>query len=276
MSKLHPHLIFLTLILLLAPHSHSQEIVRWDYGPPKKTFQFLFTPPAHPYMVNLREEFHLNQLVENLNNDLRKVEKVCDWVHKQIDHKGDAMPERNDPILILRKALAGEKFSCLEYAVVVAGCLTSLGIPTRVVELMPADVETRQNGPHHVVAEAFLPDRRKWVFVDAQWNAVAMLNDYPLSLTELKVVIDQKPEKLNFHNLPRDKIEIYREWLKPYLYYFYYFYDNRVHGTETTKRRSGGVYLVPLGKTPPRFFAGIPTRKAAYTSIIAEVYPYPQ
>lgn len=73
-----------------------------------------------------------------------KVQAVTEWVTNLWAHNGDNIPEQNDPLSILHNVTEeGEQYRCVEYGVVISGCLNALGIPTRTLGLKTQDVETR-------------------------------------------------------------------------------------------------------------------------------------
>ncbi|MBM3326811.1 MAG: transglutaminase domain-containing protein [Calditrichaeota bacterium] len=248
----------------------------WDFGPPKEKFEFIWNKPVEPYLVRLREAYRLDSLVSLAKTDLDRVQIICGWVHRQWEHSAANPPEKNDPLNILRKAAAGSRFSCLEYASVTAGCLNSLGIYARIVDLMPKDVEKRASGAVHVAVEAYLNEQHKWVMVDAQWNVVPMLKGYPLNCIELQTILSRKAPGLWLNGRGQEFIINYSEWIFPYLYFIGVLFDQRIHGTNLTRRKSGAIILCPIGSAKPKTFQGVMMSNRKYTNIISELYSAPE
>jgi len=223
----------------------------WEKGPAQKRYFFVVDSPSDPPMVQLRETFGLDKLVAKAKSDLERVKIMTAWVHSQWEHKGDVPPPKNDPIMILMAARAGERFSCREYALVLADCLNSIGIKSRIVELLPKDVESGGRGNYHIVTEAFLPDIRKWAMADAQWNTVPTYRGAALSLIELQgVIADGKFKGLHFGGEIADSMTIdYPRKLAKYLYFFRVGFNNRVQTTDLPISVMGrrGLMLMPVG-----------------------------
>ena len=147
---------------------------------------FIWDAANDPYLAELRATWSLERL--RGPTDLDTVRAVNGWVSSLWQHDGDSVPKQSDPASILAEVRQGGRFRCVEYAIVVKGRLSALGIPSRVLGLMTSDVETRRSGAGHVVAEAYLRDRRAWVMVDGQWNAMPFLRGAPLSELSVRVV----------------------------------------------------------------------------------------
>ncbi len=248
----------------------------WNFGPPKEPIEFIWNEQNEPYLVKLREEYKLDSLIEGAKSDLERIRIICDWVHRQWRHNSNSTPEKNDPLAILKKAASGFDFSCLEYASVTAGCLNSLGIRSRIVDLLPKDYNERETGLVHVVVEAYLNDKRKWVMVDAQWNAVPMVKNYPLNCIELQTVISRNTPGLSLPNQTSEFTSKYVDWIYPYLYYICSLFDQRIYRTEIPYRKHGSAILYPLGAPKIKNFKDTELKKARYTNVISEFYAPPK
>ncbi|MFH0765453.1 MAG: transglutaminase-like domain-containing protein [Calditrichota bacterium] len=245
--------------------------------PPK----FYYPNPLRPYMKRLKENYHLAEMTAEAQSDIERVKIICNWVHQQWEHQGNCPVQPNDPIAILEAARKGSKFSCYEYSLVAAACLSSIGIKSRIVVLLPQDVEYRYDGNYHVVAEAYLKRRRKWVMVDAQFNAVPTLNQNPLCLIELQNALvrylsgnelTKRLDEIDFGNLNEEISSTYPRDLFVYLYYFYTPCDNRVVGAKAPENFGGGVMLVPSGESAPRSFAQAPIGDFITTNAVTDFY----
>ena len=172
------------------------------------------------YLAELRDEFALESLVADAVSDIERVASVTEWVHGLWKHDGRNTPSESHPLYILRAVAEGERFRCVEYGVVITGCLQALGIPARTLGLKMQDVETRASGAGHVVTEAYLRDLQKWVMVDGQWNAIPFEGDTPLNAVELEAAIALRSRGLTFPMLGTGTQWRYRAWIKPYLHFF--------------------------------------------------------
>lgn len=265
---------FVALVLPAECPAQPIERLTWDNGPSKKQYHFFFDDPRDPYMVRLRKQFGIDAMTAKAKSDLERVRIVCDWVHYQWKHKGDAPPPKNDPIAILEEARQGAQFSCREYALVAAGCLNSLGIKTRIVELLPKNIEQRTLGSYHIVAEAYLNDRKKWVMLDPQWNTIPTLKNYPLNLVELQATLARGSEGLDFGGILDSMSISYREGLGQYLYFMRVSFNNRVQTTDLPHTLMGmdGLLLAPIGAEIPSYFVTRLKGRLTVTNVLPEFY----
>lgn len=232
-----------------------------------------WSPPADPYLAALRREHRLDEVVAGARDDYARVVRICHWTHTRLAHDGNTEAERGDPASILREAAAGRRFRCVEYAVVIAGCLTALGIPARKTHLLTADAETSPAGAAHAVAEAFLPDRGRWVFADGQVDAVARLGAEPLDAVALQGAIARRDPGLAFDGLVEDTPGDYASWLFPYLHFFVVDVDNRVAPSDRLPPRR---LLAPEGSEAPRVFQGrFPMGEVEVVRDPRSIYPVP-
>ena len=107
------------------------------------------------------------------------------WVTQRWAPGSDAIASR-DALEVLDRVTAGERFSSVEYAVVLSQALNALGIPARSVGLMTADYHFGV-GRGHNVSEAWIDDLGKWVLLDPQ-NGLWWTDEdgVPLGLVELR------------------------------------------------------------------------------------------
>lgn len=248
----------------------------WDLSPDVRPYIFEWNDSDEPYLRQLRTEYNLDSLTFGLATDLEKAQAICHWVNSRWEHFGGNAPQRNDPLIILSKAQEGQRFSCLEYASVTMGCLNSIGIKSRVISLMPEDVETRRIGPCHVIVESWFNDLNKWVMIDPTRDVIPMLGDKPLNSIQLQIALTQKQRGLTISTKSEISDQDYFEYVTPYLYYFEILFDNRIVNTEKTPRHKGAVLLVPQGKKWPRYFNGIPMRGEQYTSSLPSLFQRPE
>ena len=230
------------------------------------------------YLDRLRRKHGLLRLTREAKKDFQRVLLVLHWVHSQWRHSGNEEPKKNDALSILEEAKQGKNFRCVEYGIVAAGCLNSIGLKTRRIALKTRDVETRESGAGHVAAESFLNDLKKWIFLDPQWDIVPMLAGVPLNAVEFQKAIAKNCRDLEIESLSKaDKVS-YIDWIYPYLYYMDVSFDNRAMIRKTKPGQKSKLMLVPIGAKEPKLFQ----RKfkidyCHYTSSLADFYsvPYP-
>lgn len=208
------------------------------------------------YLDELRTKYNLNDLIKDCKTDLEKTVKILNWVHKQWDHNGNNTPIKSDAISILEEVKTGKKFRCVEYGIVSAACLNAIGLKARVIGLKMKDVETVPYGAGHVVAEVYLPEFKKWVFIDGQWDVIPVLNGIPLNAVEFRNAIASNYLNLKIKSLSGANQMFYINWIYPYLYYIDTKFDNRsiVTGDIFKIENRGSLMLVPEGAKNPSIF----------------------
>lgn len=235
---------------------------------------FTYSNSGNSYLSELKKTFSLDDLIDETSSDTKNLSNLVNWVHSRWSHNGVNTPKSSDPLSILKEACDGKSFRCVEYSKVLAGVTAALGYPSKVVGLMTEDVETKEYGAGHVVAEIFLKDINKWVVADPQFDAIPVRNDVALNLVELKNLLCSRNSEIKFlsHFLDESDSDDYVNWLHPYLFYFRYTFNNSF---ENTGKRSG-VVLCPEGSPFPTVFQKTtPIENVIYTTDFCAMYEKP-
>ena len=233
--------------------------------------------PDSEFLRQLRQQYALEEVVAEAKNDTEKALRIVNWVHRQWKHNGNNQPARNDALTILSEAREGKQFRCVEYGIVTAAALNSIGLKSRVLALKTQDVETSQGGAGHVVMETWLPDLNKWVMLDGQWDAMPVLQGRPLNAVELQQAIASRYDELEIRSLSGTGKRGYASWIMPYLYYFDFPFDNR-EGAGLKKELVDGkssLMLVPKGAKNPAVFQVKWPINSMYTHSLADFYAKP-
>ena len=264
MKKKYKQILFIpglivSLLLSSCWVGMSSTLLEWDYSSVEneelRNIKIIMDDPDSPNMIKLKTQYKLKEVVAGSDNDYEKLQKIVKWVHERWQHSGSNVPSKFDPITILEEAAQGKKFRCVEYGIVVAACARALGMKSRVLGLKRKDVETMKSGAGHVAAEVWLEEFNKWVFVDAQFDAIPELNGIPLNAVEFQnaIVHNTKGLLIRSSSLYGVKQSIYKKWLIPYLYYFDFNIDQRFF-IETEQKVKTQIMLVPLGAKNPEVF----------------------
>jgi hypothetical protein len=109
---------------------------------------------------------------------------LLEWVHRSWQHANDHVDDP-DALTVLERVDAGERFACVEYAVVLSQALNAVRIPARRVDLRQSAHHTGV-GRGHVVSEAWIDELDRWVVLDGQ-NGSYWADDAgtPLGVREL-------------------------------------------------------------------------------------------
>lgn len=278
MKQPTPFYSLLAFFLLLTSFLRAQvpaanQPLAFATTPDPSPYPFQRSRPIDPYLLTLRDTYHLDKLVTGQPTDLARVQAVCAWVHRQWKHSSYRQPQHWDPASILQEAAQGKSFRCVEYGIVLEGALAAVGIPARVLGLQTADVETRKSGAGHVLTEAWLADQHKWALVDEQWDVIPLLHGTALNAVELQRALAERSPGLNVLSAAGTSAKKYARWIRPYLFYFGVSFDSRIGG----KKVPGELMLVPLGaKNPTVFQRRYPIQNTTYTHSLVSFYIPPQ
>lgn len=264
MKKIIPAAVAIIICVAMAYFYYFRaspiEPVKWSNAtriafPPIQKFdpsQFL------KYLVS--EKFDIAS-IKSKSSDLEKTVLIMKWAHSRWSHDGSNDPGTTDPQVILEKAKGGERFRCVEYAVITAAMAQVVGLQARVVGIRRDDVETAWTGAGHVVAEVFLTDKNKWVMVDSQWARIPIMQNEPISTAEFaEARIDKEVRFLTEENKVEQDIS-YHDWVAPYLYYIAFRVDQR-YGLNSGS--SDQIILVPEGAKIPEKFQREPIKGKVY------------
>ncbi|MTK54100.1 transglutaminase-like domain-containing protein [Paludibacter sp.] len=284
---LHPGQVY-PFFVLLNDTSYAKTVIR-AIKPhfTALSFDSVASPSVHliyennnqnSYLIQLHDKYRIDRLVKGAESDSERALKIIHWIHGLWKHDGYNAAEKKDALYILDKAEKGDNFRCVEFGIVTAACLNSIGLKARVLSLKVKDVETRLSGAGHVVAEVYLNDLKKWVLLDSQWDAMPILHGIPLNAVEFQKAITEHYSQLEISSLSGVSKRMYTSWIYPYLYYFNCPLDNR-EGVDIDKLTIDGkkaLMLVPLGaKNPTIFLAKYKLDYCIYTHSLSDFYAPP-
>ena len=254
--------------------------VYYDASAKAPAYQFWYeTGAPNVYLNRLKDQYLLEKVVEGANSDSAKALRILQWSHSQWKHNGNNEPKKRDALSILEEAKTeGKQFRCVEYGIVGAAALNAIGLPARVLALKMKDVETIEGGAGHVLLEVYLPDLKKWVLMDGQWDAMPVLNGVPLNAAELQQAIATNYDALQVRSLSGTPKADWVRFVYSYLYYMDVAFDNR-EGRGAEKEKLQGkksLMLVPQGAQEPKIFQKArPIDYVHYTRSLADFYAPP-
>lgn len=233
------------------------------------------------YLRQLRNEYLLNELVEDCNSDIEKAYRIVDWTSKRWNHSATNKPPANDALTILREAKQGQRYRCVEYSIVLSASLNSIGLKARILGLKSKNAETSEYGAGHVVTEVYIKDFNKWVMADGQFNVIPFKEYIPLNAVELQNSLADGMEINLFNSKGRlNKLmeNMYLNFIRDYLYYFDVPFDSSPEDFTNKLKIDGktNLMLVPVGAKKPVVFQI--TQKldyCFYTNSISDFYKIP-
>jgi hypothetical protein len=213
-------------------------------------------PKTNSKLIELNREFRLNELTSDAKSDIERALILLNWTNNRWNHNGNNRPEKNDALSILKEAKKGKNFRCVEYGVVLSATLNSIGIPTRTLGIKTKNVEIAKSGAGHVVSESYIPELKKWIFLDGQMNYIPYLNGEPLNAVEYQNAIINHKEQIELRNIygkySKKKTLDIINWVAKYLFYFDISFDSSEKRAKCNGKSR--LMLVPLNEKNPTIF----------------------
>ncbi|MCF7811402.1 transglutaminase-like domain-containing protein [bacterium] len=244
-------------------HSDVSDVFYWDSA-------------DDAYLADMRIKYDLIALTINDTTDLDRIATLCDLINHRWDHTESDLNIANDPMCILQQSeVDGKKLTCLEEAYVLAGYLSSIDIPARVVTLIPKNITEREKNKAHFIVEAYPKEIGKWIMIDPILKEIPLYHDKPINAVQLRRAIATDPKGLTIRSrFGRHKFD-YKKYISDYLYYFEIPIDNRHEGTEIQDRTQKSVLLYPLGSPRPYYFLDKNQDNILYTTSLQVFYNPP-
>ena len=235
------------------------ELLAFDAAPATDPVRMKRPATNSETLRTLRETYKLDAIVAGAADDLDRIRRVCRWVHARTSHQGWNGDLPSDALGLLQVAENGGQWRCVEYGIVLAGCLNAVGIPARQVGGQARDVETIAVGAGHVFAEAWIADRQRWMFVDAQMDIVGLDSDgTPMNSVEFR------------NSLSRPTPPI------PYPLGLAFCMNYFVTGFEAADGTRTSIMLGPIGSKMPTKFQRVLSRAPdRFTHRLADMYAPP-
>lgn len=142
-------------------------------------YAFGFEDLGHRKLKELREEYDLEKVIAGGKGEIEKLALLRSWVKARWKHTGPKIFPRWDALEILRLAEEGEKFYCVQSAIVLMQCAEALGWQARKLE-----IHSRAGGDHSVI-EVWSRDFGKWVIMDPDFNVHYERGGVPLGALEM-------------------------------------------------------------------------------------------
>ena len=235
------------------------ELLAFDAAPATDPVRMKRPATDSETLRTLRETYKLDAIVAGAADDLDRIRRMCRWVHGRTSHQGWDGDLPSDALGLLQVAEKGGQWRCVEYGIVLAGCLNAVGIPARYVGGQARDVETIAVGAGHVFAEAWIADRQRWMFVDAQMDIVGLDSDgTPMNSVEFR------------NSLSRPTPPI------PYPLGLAFCMNYFVTGFEADDGTRTSIMLGPIGSKMPTKFQRVPNPAPdRFTHRLADMYAPP-
>ena len=178
---------------------------------------------GEPEYAALIEQYHLAEIAGT--GDLEKSLHMLSWVNSHIRHKGNYDNSDTQDALTLLGAAFDKNYgiNCLAMSIVLFECLLALRVRARVMYMMPKNA---QDGDNHVVVEAYVPDRNKWIMLDPTYGSYCLNSEGEiLNLYEIRNCIAQDTEyyfsaSMNYNGNPVDDMDEIKTYYAKNLFFF--------------------------------------------------------
>lgn len=168
---------------------------------------FSYESVDSPGLTRLRETYRLDEIAGS-GPRLEQAKNLLAWTHDLVPHDGrQPLPRQRDAISLIEHAQStGRGLNCRGLAIILSESLLSVGIQSRIVELLPRGFSTDS----HVVAVAYIPELGRWVFFDPSYQAYFVDSaGQPLGIADIRAslrsgeVLIANPE-INYNDGPVD------------------------------------------------------------------------
>jgi hypothetical protein len=149
--------------------------------------RFHFDSSDNPKLKELRERYHLDQVVASGRDEFDRQIQLMDWVHERFTKFGHPSAECRGALEILQAIDAGHTFFCAQYAQLLVSAAASLGWIDRPLALRRHQGVAKVGGStEHSVTEIWSNQYRKWVMLDPTSNLYLEKDGVPLNAFEIR------------------------------------------------------------------------------------------
>ena len=164
---------------------HNEQIVR-------TSIPFEYEPLNHPHLKQLRELYHLDEVVKGARTELELMLRLAQWANNYWDWPEHIMEHYPpwDALEILKPHADGTPVGgfCQQFNLVFLQACESFGFTGRAISISQGREQEKHPGGGHEIVELWSNEWHKWVYVDGAlaWYIVDDKTGTPLSVWELR------------------------------------------------------------------------------------------
>ena len=170
---------------------------KYNFNDNREIPKFTYQDQSNPNLVALRKGFNLDSIA-GFGNDVSRILNLLHWVHNLIPHDGNHENPtiKNAMSMIAQCKKEDRGLNCRGLSTVLNECYLSMGFKSRFITCMPKDSVFDDS---HVINSVYLPNDKKWIWIDPTNNAYVMNEKGELlSIEEVRErIINDKPMILN-------------------------------------------------------------------------------
>jgi len=151
------------------------------------TKRFRFDSFDNPKLKQLRERYHLSEMMSPGQGEFDGQILLMDWIHRQFKKFGRPSTNCHGALQILDAITEGHAFFCAQYAETLVSTAASLGWVDRPLALRRHQGVNKAGGStEHSVTEIWSNQHRKWVMLDPTSNMYVEKEGVPLNAWEIR------------------------------------------------------------------------------------------
>ena len=156
---------------------------------PTRSFPFHFEHLDHPSLEELRQHYHLDDVVSHAKTEFDRIIALRQWVRGQWDfglsyRQHEPFIRALNALEILKAAESGVRFHCAYEATVLIQCALSLGILARRL-VIRKNFHHQESNNGHRTSEVWSNELQKWVVMDATFNCHYVHEGKPMSAYDI-------------------------------------------------------------------------------------------
>jgi hypothetical protein len=145
---------------------------KFDNQDKKQILPFTYQSKDNPNLLALRKGFNLDSIA-GTGTDISQILNLMHWIHNLIPHDGNhenpTIKNAMSLITICKKDNRG--LNCRGLSTVLNECYLAMGFKSRHITCLPKDSTDTEC---HVINLVYAPSLKKWIWVDATWDAYVM------------------------------------------------------------------------------------------------------
>jgi len=147
---------------------------------------FRFDSFDNPKLKELREKYHLDEVVAPGKDEFDRQVHLVDWTHRQFRKFGRPTADPRGALEILKCVEEGHTFFCSQYGATLVSAAASLGWVDRALSLRRHRDYPGAGSPEHTSTEIWSNQYRKWIMLDPTANLYVEKDGVPLDAYEIR------------------------------------------------------------------------------------------
>ncbi len=151
------------------------------------TRRYRFDSASNPKLKELRERYHLDEVVAPGKDEFDRQVHLMDWVHRQFKKFGRPTTPAKGALEVLQGIQEGHPFFCTQYGEVMVSGAASLGWVDRPLALRRHQGVNKVGGStEHTTTEIWSNQHGKWIMLDPTSNLYLEKDGVPLNAWEIR------------------------------------------------------------------------------------------